>query len=196
MVWSIHWREFCSYIIQKNARIVRSILVAFSRLDWLFNDICAFFQMISFGSGATHTSNTWGLLVRGVLAAVVSEVRSRKVTKPVEDMLDPTTTLSTAWSKQEWRQMYQLSKSIQRQTHIYSSTDAYWIFVLHNIYSPTCRFANLKPDTTKSRPKRPAIRVTILLLQVNFPGVFNFCRRRDLAFPYKVEILNTVVRIV
>ena len=72
------------------------MLAIFSLRDWLFNDVCAFFQIISFGSGATHTSKTCGLLVKGVLAAVVREVRSRNVTNPVEDMLDPMITLSTA----------------------------------------------------------------------------------------------------
>lgn len=51
--------------------------------------------MISFGSGATVTSKTCGLDVKGVLAAVVSEVRSRNVTNPVEDMLDPRRTPSS-----------------------------------------------------------------------------------------------------
>ncbi len=50
--------------------------------------------MISFGSGATVTSKTWGLEVRGALAAVVSEVRSRKVTNPVDDIPDPIRTPS------------------------------------------------------------------------------------------------------
>ena len=72
------------------------MLVVFSLRYWLFNEMWAFFQIISFGSGATHTSKTWGLDVNGVLAAVVSEVRSSNVTNPVEDMLDPTRTPSTA----------------------------------------------------------------------------------------------------
>ena len=54
--------------------------------------------MISFGSGATDTSKTWGFEVKGVLAAVVSEVRSRNVTNPVDDMPDPISTPSKDWS--------------------------------------------------------------------------------------------------
>ena len=50
--------------------------------------------MMSFGSGATDTSKTWGFEVKGVLAAVVSDVRSRNVTKPVDDIPDPIRTPS------------------------------------------------------------------------------------------------------
>ncbi len=60
--------------------------------------------MISFGSGATVTSKTWGFDVRGALAAVVSEVRSRKVTNPVDDILDPRRTPSKDWSENARKQ--------------------------------------------------------------------------------------------
>lgn len=56
---------------------------------------------MSFGSGATVTSKTWGLEVSGALAAVVSEVRSRNVTNPVEDILDPRRTPSKDWSRKK-----------------------------------------------------------------------------------------------
>ena len=59
--------------------------------------MCAFCQMISRGSGATRTSRTCGLLVSGVEAAQATEERSKKLTKPVEDIVDPITP-SVAWS--------------------------------------------------------------------------------------------------
>ena len=63
--------------------------------------------MMSFGSGATVTSKTWGFEVRGVLAAVVSEVRSRNVIKPVDDIPDPMITVSKDWSKNHRKQRNQ-----------------------------------------------------------------------------------------
>jgi hypothetical protein len=47
--------------------------------------------MISLGSGATDTSRTLGLCVKGVQAADVSDAKSRKVTNPVDDIGRPTT---------------------------------------------------------------------------------------------------------
>jgi hypothetical protein len=54
-------------------------------------DTCAFAQIMSRGSGATDTSRIWGLLVSGEDAAQVTDVKSRNVTKPVEDIVAPTT---------------------------------------------------------------------------------------------------------
>ena len=57
----------------------------------LLSETWAFAQIISRGSGATVTSKIRGLLVNGVLAAQVTDVRSRNVTKPVDDIVAPTT---------------------------------------------------------------------------------------------------------
>lgn len=43
------------------------------------------------GSGATETFNTFGLFVRGVQAAHVTDARSRNVTNPVGDIVEPDT---------------------------------------------------------------------------------------------------------
>lgn len=56
---------------------------------------------ISFGSGATEMSNIFGLCVRGALAALVTDVRSRNVTNPVELIVVPTTPSSVTSVAQE-----------------------------------------------------------------------------------------------
>lgn len=86
------------YTIHKSATIPRNKFVFLSLRDCVFSEIWAFCQIISLGSGATHTSKTSGFDVKGALAAVVREVRSRNVTNPVDDILDPRRTPSTALS--------------------------------------------------------------------------------------------------
>ena len=73
----------------------RKKLTILSFLALVFAETWALAQIMSRGSGATDTSSELGLLVRGVVAAQVTEVRSRNVTKPVDDIVAPTT-LSTA----------------------------------------------------------------------------------------------------
>ncbi len=84
--------------IQKNSPRNKKKLTIFSFLARVFAETCTFAHIISLGSGDTETFSICGLLVNGVVAAIVTEVRSKKVTKPVDDIVAPTT-LSIAESK-------------------------------------------------------------------------------------------------